>query len=121
MYKYYNNNKFGLFEDDCTVRAISLAENKTWDQTYNKLSDLAQARGTMMDNKEFIIDYLDSRYKRIDTGSKLVGEISGEYKNYILLITMKGHITCSYFGVVMDSYDCRNKISEFAWIIEKRR
>ena len=49
MYKYYTNNALGLFENDCSVRAISTATNNSWDDTYKHLSNLARLNGTMMD------------------------------------------------------------------------
>ena len=45
MYKFYNANPRGNFVNDCTIRAISLAEGKTWDETYMELSDIAQRNG----------------------------------------------------------------------------
>ena len=118
MYKFYNANALGLFQNDCTVRAISLAENKTWDETYDELSDLAQLQGTMMDDREFIINYLDSKYERIPYLAETVGEVAGEYPDKILLITMKGHITCSKYGIIYDNFDCRKRKVEFAWVVK---
>ena len=40
MYEYYNANTIGRFTNDCTIRAISVAEGKTWDETYEELSDI---------------------------------------------------------------------------------
>ena len=37
MFIYYNANPFGRLINDCTVRAISLATNTSWDSTYDKL------------------------------------------------------------------------------------
>ena len=106
MYRFYNNNSLGNFVNDCTIRAISLAEGNTWDYTYDKLSNLAQSKGTMMD-----------RYERIyENGT--VGQIAGEYPDKILLITMKGHITCSLYGVILDSFDCRKRNVEYVWIVK---
>jgi hypothetical protein len=31
MYQYYNNNPLGRHVNDCSVRAIALATNQTWD------------------------------------------------------------------------------------------
>ena len=59
MFKYYNANPLKNKVFDCTTRAISLAENTSWDYTYNKLSNLAREQGQMMDSVEFIEDYLD--------------------------------------------------------------
>lgn len=118
MYKYYNANSLGKFVNDCTIRAISLAENETWDETYNRLSDIAQKNGTMMDDREFIRNYLSSRYRRLKYIPHTVGEVAGEYPDKVLLITMDGHITCSLYGVVHDSFDCRKRIAEDAWVVK---
>lgn len=118
MYKFYNNNSLGLFENDCTVRAISTATSNTWDDTYEHLSNIARLNGTMMDDKDFIRDYLDSRYKRLNDIPIHVGEVAGTYPDNILLITMNGHITCSKYGVVYDSFDCRDRVAEYCWIVK---
>lgn len=118
MYRFYNANSLGNFVNDCTVRAISTAENKTWDETYNELSDIAQRKGTMMDDTNFIKGLLDYRYRRIPMIPRTVGEVSGCYPDKVLLITMDGHITCSINGVIYDSFDCRKRIAEDAWIVK---
>ena len=118
MYKYYNNNALGLFEDDCTVRAISMATNNTWDDTYEHLSNIARIQGTMMNDRDFIIRYLDDRYERISNIPRTVGEVSGKYYDNVLLITMLGHITCSKYGIIYDSFDCRDKIVEYCWVVK---
>ena len=64
-----------------------------------------------MDVKDFIIDYLDKRYQRIDQIPYTVGEVAGAYPNNILLITMNGHITCSKYGIIYDSFDCRERVA----------
>lgn len=120
MYKFYNANSLGNFVNDCTVRAISLAEHISWDEAYDKLSDLAQAEGNMMDDKRFIRGYLDMNYDRVPYLSYTVGEVAGEYPDKILLITMDGHITCSVYGVIYDSFDCRKRIVEDAWVVEQK-
>lgn len=117
MYKFLNNNKYGLFEDDCTIRAISLAEGTTWDYTYDKLSNLAQSKGTMMNDRDFIRWYLDTNYERVPFLYHTVGETAGLYPDKILLITMSGHITCAKNGIVYDSFDCRKRTTEDAWIV----
>lgn len=119
MYKFYNNNALGLFEDDCTVRAISMATNSSWDETYQHLSNKARLKGKMMDDRNFIREYLDERYQRVENPSMTVGEIAGAYPDNVLLITMPNHIVCSKYGIVYDSFDCRDRIAEeFFWIVK---
>lgn len=118
MYRFYNNNALGLFQNDCTVRSLSLATGHSWDDTYQHMSNLARLKGTMMDDKDFIIDYLDERYKRVPTRNLKVGEVSAIYNDNVVLITMQGHIVCSRYGVIYDSFDCRDRKAEFCWIIK---
>ena len=118
MYRFYNNNSLGLFENDCTIRAISTATNNSWDDTYEHLSNIARMQGTMMDDKHFIQKYLDERYTRVDDLPQKVGQVAGAFPDNILLITMNGHITCSKYGVIYDSFDCRERIAEYCWIVK---
>ena len=34
MYEYYNANPYGRHVSDCSVRAISLATEQSWEETY---------------------------------------------------------------------------------------
>lgn len=118
MYRYLNNNARGLFENDCVVRSIATATGKSWDETYERLSDIAQYEGTMMDDRDFVRKYLSDRYERLPYQAMTVGEIAEAYPDNIILITMRGHITCSKYGVIYDSFDPRNRIAENAWLIK---
>ncbi|MBR1985109.1 MAG: hypothetical protein IKA31_05135, partial [Clostridia bacterium] len=102
-YKFYNANARGNFVNDCTVRAISVAEGKSWDKTYEELSDIAQRNGIVFDDVRFIDPLLDSRYKRKCYDSKYVGEFAEEHPKGTYLITMNGHITCCKDGTIYDT------------------
>lgn len=118
MYKYHNQNPLEILTDDCTVRAISMAEGTTWDHTYDKLSELAQSYGTLLNDRGFIINYLDNNYYRLSIKNMTVGEVSAMYKDKILLITMPSHITVSKFGTVYDLFDCRDREIEYVWVVK---
>lgn len=117
MYKYYNANALNKFEDDCVIRSISCATGKSWDYVYDYLSDIAQYEGTLFDKRDFVINYLDRTYKRLNGLKGTVGEISGMFPNNTLLITMRSHIVCSKDGVIYDTFDCRDRQAEFVWLI----
>ena len=59
MYKYMNKNPLNNQVDDCSVRAISVAEGISWDEAYDKLSNSARNLGLMMNSVEAIEEYLD--------------------------------------------------------------
>ena len=118
MWKYYNANTRGNFVNDCVVRAISKAEEKTWDKTYEELSDIAQYEGILLDDVKFVENYLDKRYKRQCHYSKTVGEFIDEFHKGTYLITMPGHITCAINGVLYDTFDCRPRRMWCAWKVK---
>ena len=119
MYKFHNANARGRFVNDCVIRAISVAEGKTWDESYDELSDIAQYEGILLDDVNFVEGYLDRRYKRIPHYSKTVGEFAEEYSLGTYLVTMPNHITVIIDGVVHDVFDCRNRIMWTAWKVDK--
>lgn len=119
MYKYYNANALGNNVNDCVVRAISNAEGKTWDRTYDELSDIAQKEGIILDDVNFVERYLDKRYKRACHYSKTVGEFAKEHPNGTYLVTMEGHITSIINGNIYDTFDCSNRRMWCAWYVPK--
>lgn len=117
MYTYYNANPMNNNVTDCFIRSLSCATNKSWDYTYNKISDIAQWNGTTMDNRDFILEYLDRNYERMPKFYGTIGEASEYYKDNVILITTNGHIVCSKFGQLYDTWDSSNREVEFIWII----
>lgn len=70
MYKYLNVNQNNNFVNDCVIRAISVAENKTWGDTYDDLSRIAKKNGILLDDVNFVEPLLDYRYDRIKTSPR---------------------------------------------------
>lgn len=93
MFTYYNANEFGRDIEDCTIRAISVAEGISWDKAYQKLSDYARVRGLMMSSVESIEEYLDENYEKICDTGMTVEEFAEHYPIGRFLVTMNGHIT----------------------------
>jgi hypothetical protein len=120
MYKFYNANARGNFVNDCVIRSISLAEGKTWDETYEELSDIAQYEGILLDDVDFVEGYLDKRYKRVPHCSRTVGELIEECPHGTYLVTMEGHITVIVNGVLYDTFDCRDRRIWCIWQVPKK-
>lgn len=119
MYRFYNANVHGNFVNDCVVRAIAVAECKTWDEAYDKLSELAQDEGILLDDVNFVENYLDKNYKRVLHYSKTVGEFAEEYPIGTYLVTMPNHITVIIDGIIYDIFDCRGRNMWCAWEVKK--
>lgn len=118
MYEFYNENPLGLFEDDCVIRSISCATNRSWDQVYDELSNEAQARGTLLDKKDFVRGYLDSHFKRIKYPPYKVYQVAENFKNNIVLCTMRGHICCIKYGRILDTFDPSDRVVEDVWVVK---
>lgn len=118
MYEFYNENPLGLFENDCFIRALSCATQRSWDEVYDDISDEAQRKGTMMDDREFVINYLDSRYTRVPYLPYKVYEVALNYPDNVILCTMNGHICCIKYGTIYDTFNPGNRIVEEAWIVK---
>lgn len=110
MFKYYNANPLKRHVSDCSVRAISLATERTWDEAYKILSEHARIRGITFTEIDFINEFLSERYKCISKSDIctlrdfLSLELPGRY-----LVTMSGHITCVIDGVCYDTFDPSDK------------
>ena len=117
-YKFYNANARGKFTSDCVIRSVSCATQRSWDDVYDELSNLAQYNGTLFDQRDFVLWYLDSNYERVTFLPKTVGELAREYPNNILLCTMKGHICCIKYGIIYDTFDPSERFVEYAWFVE---
>lgn len=120
-YKHYNANANGNYVNDCVIRSISVAENKSWEDTYDELSRIAKRNGILLDDVNFVEPLLDYRYNRVQTyPNESVGEFAKRHPYGIYLITMNGHITVCKNSIIYDTFDCRDRILKDAWEVSKR-
>lgn len=118
MYRFYNANKFGNKVNDCTVRAISLATHRSWNDTYKELSNEARKLGLMMDSIEFIEHYLDKRYRRVCHSGLTVGEFIDKYPKGRYIISMPGHLSCVINGVNYDTFNPKDRVMWCSWEVK---
>lgn len=118
-WKYYNANPEGRKVNDCTVRAISLATGRSWDDAYVMLSEYARAQRIMPDEVDYIDDFLRTHFEKI-CGCKYrqmtVRDFAREARKGTFLITMNGHITCCIDGCIYDTFDPGDR---YIWDIYK--
>lgn len=115
MFEYYNANPNKYNIDDCTIRALSVAENISWSEAYNLLSNSARKYGLMQSDVRAIEDYLDLRYDRIPFNEKKVGEFIDNHPYGTYLITMRGHITVVKDGINYDTFDPKDRRIWSVW------
>ncbi len=119
MYKYYNANSKGNFVNDCVLRAISVGEGTSWDETYEKLSYYAKKDGTLLDDADFVEKYLDERYPRYCYKNMTIGEFARKCPKGKFVATMKNHITVIVNNVIFDTFDCSERTLWCAWCLDK--
>ena len=117
---YYNSNPWKLDEEDCVCRAISTALNVKYTAVSNMLDMIADVNKC---DKLCVCCYhrllddifgLDARYCHGET----VGEVAEDHPGRKLIIRIDGHLTCSMYGVVLDTWDCTREEVDCYWVVE---
>lgn len=118
MYHYYNANPNKSNIEDCTIRALSVAEDISWDKAYDLLSDSARKLRLMQSDVEAVEEYLDTRYRRLPVYEKTVGDFIKNNPKGTYLITMPGHITVLKNGINYDTFDPSKRILWSVWKVK---
>lgn len=118
MYRFFNANPRGLLTDDCVLRSISVAEGTSWNQCQKKLSHLSRKEGRLLNEVVFVENYLDRRYPKKCYPKMTVGEFCSICPKGHFVVTMKGHITAIIDNVIVDTFDCSDKIMYCCWQIK---
>lgn len=117
---YYNRNPWELNEEDCVCRAISAALDIKYTAVNNLLTLISESHEC---DKLCVCCYhklLEDIFgmRPVFTYGETVGEIAEANPGHKLLIRIEGHLTCSMYGVVIDTWDCTDKIVDCYWIVE---
>ena len=120
MYRFYNRRPDGDLREDCVCRAISAATGLKYDAVENLLTLTAHECGCDKLNIHCYHNLIDGTlcYKRYNAHGATVGELSERYRDKRLIIRISGHLTCSLYGNVADTWDCTEKQADVYWIIE---
>ena len=118
-YMYYNNNPWDLNEEDCVCRAIAQALGIKYEAVNNLLEAIAELNEC---DKLCVCCYhrlLEEIFglKVIYSHGETVGEVSRTHPGHKLLIRTEGHLTCSMYGVVIDTWDCTKEIVDCFWTV----
>lgn len=117
MYRYFNANPYNHNIEDCTIRAISVAEGISWDEAYDLLSDSARNLGFMLSDVRAIEQFLDLRYYKVPIHERTVGEFIENHTEGTYLITMPGHITVVKNSINYDTFNSSKRPIWSAWSV----
>lgn len=74
-------------------------------------------RQILLNNADFVEDYLDKRYPRICYDNMTIGEFSRIAPKGHFVATMNGHITAIIDNVIVDTFDCSDRMIKCCWQI----
>ncbi|MGM9543571.1 MAG: hypothetical protein ACI3T9_01175 [Romboutsia timonensis] len=112
-----NNNPKGIKAADCVVRALSGADNISWEVVYLQLSEIGLNKYRMPNEKQTYEEYLKKhgwekhKMPKHENGKRYtVEECVKEFgKGNILVISIANHLTYSIEDTLVDSWDCSDR------------
>ena len=118
MWRYLNKNPLGIDTEDCVLRSISVAEGISWNECQKKLSYLSGKEGKILNDVQFVENYLDKRYPRKCYQGITIGEFADICPKGNFVVTTKGHIVAIINNVILDTWDCSDRIMKCCWHIK---
>ncbi len=116
-FKQFNANpKQWKREGDCVVRALCVALDQTWEETYKELFELGLKKCTMPNSKSTYEAYLKqkgwikNKMPRHDDGSRYtIRQLAKEYPTMKAVVSVANHLTYLEYGTLIDTWDCSMK------------
>lgn len=121
MYSHYNKNPLGKNVGDCTVRAISKATGKSWEDTYLALCMQGLIDCDMPSANAVWGNYLRKlgfrRHIVPDTCPECysVSDFARENPRGTFILALSGHVVCVQDGVIYDSWNSGNETVLYFW------
>ena len=120
MFVYHNENPNGYKIPDCVIRAITGATGLN----YYDVVNLLYCNGEQLNCEtlnvrcyEKLLDY-DFKLPHYKSYGLTAQEVANDYKDHILLLRMRGHLSTSIFGDIYDIWNCsQEEITDF-WIVK---
>ena len=119
-----NPNPIGIYTSDCVIRALSIAQDQSWEQTYIELSIQGFKMGDWGSSNLVWSAYLKDRgYKRYvipDTcpACYTVRDFCEDYPQGTYILATGTHVVAVIDGDYYDSWDSGNEIPVYYWVKE---
>lgn len=123
FYEFNMNPKNNKKANDCVIRAISVALNKSWFDIFDEMTSLARDMCTVLNQIPVINKYLE-KYEKIPV--KIKGAKRNRYLRVREICDMPGtyvcslrrHLVCVKDGQYIDTWDCGDKAVNKVWKIK---
>lgn len=121
MYQYYNANPSAARVGDCTIRAISKATGRSWEETYVEVA----IKGLMMHDMpsanhvwgSYLSDIGFSRHLIPNTcpNCYTVRQFAEDHKKGAYILAISGHVVACIDGVYYDTFDSGDCVPIYYW------
>jgi len=121
MFKSFNPNPVANREDDCTVRAVSLALGTDWETTYFLLAINGAQMGLMMDTNGVWWSVLRQNgfYRKALPETcpdcYTVRDFCADHPNGVFVIGTDRHVVTAIDGDWYDLFDCGDETVLYFW------
>lgn len=123
-YIHYNANPAQKKTNDCIIRSLSLAYDKTWIEVFDELTEIARENFDVVTSKEVYAEYLQkhgaeyiktmTKYHRLSGG-----DFADQHQENTYILRMANHLTVCKQGKIYDTWDCTSKMVYNAWLVRK--
>lgn len=118
---YYNREPLGKHKKDCVCRAISTATGLKYsavERLLNLTSEFYQCEKLCLNCYHNLLEDLFGYPVIYCKKGEKVKDLAETYSNKRLIIRVKGHLTCSIMGNILDIWDCSDELVDCFWIVE---
>lgn len=121
MYRFYNPNPKGKLVGDCSVRAISIALNQSWEKTYNDICALGFDLYDMPSSNSVWGTYLQDNglVRQIIPDScpecYSIREFCHDHKNGLYILCTGSHVVTAIDGDYYDTWDSGDEVPVYLW------
>lgn len=121
MWKKYNANPLGKSVGDCTIRAISKALHKSWEEVYVGLCDIGLEMCDMPSANAVWGAYLRRHgFNRSVIPNSCpdcytVNDFCNDHPIGTYILALSGHVVCIISGTLFDTWDSRSETPLYYW------
>lgn len=115
MLKKYNPNPKGKAVGDCTIRALTKALDKSWDDVYVMLSVEGYEMCDMPSSNVVWGNVLRANgyEKKACPECSTFSDFAENHKDGTYILCTGSHVACCIDGIIYDSWDSRNELVDF--------
>lgn len=121
MWVKFNNNPAGRVVGDCSVRAVSLALNTTWERAFEMLAENAFLMGDMPSSDSVWGATLRQHgfrreaIKNTCPDCYTVRDFVKDFPRGVYVLGFGGHVATVIDGDLYDSWDSSNEVPVYFW------